>query len=339
MYGNHCYSGLILTQWSVWIRTFRDVVLERTISVPRRPKNSEFYVGVHVGSSQCNITAWAGLLSDTPIDDAVSFAITRSPDGQGDFQADIDRIIEVIGKMEDDYGQILGIGIGAVGKVSYDRTRLVMSGNLPHWVGLNITQQFSDAFGCQVLLGNDVEIAAIYEKLCGTASEEPFRHRSFLMINWDAGIGATRVAGRLATSAYGTSVTYQPSEIGHMVIDRLSDRACVGCSTHGHLEALCGGAHLSDRFGVVDLSEMSASMWEQVANDMLVGLESALMALPSTSLLIFTGSIIQQNPWMLDWFQEHFDDERFDHPKFFMSSLQQASQASARLLLLSKEQD
>jgi len=107
--------------------------------------------------------------------------------------------------------------------------------NLPHWNGVNVVEELRTAFGCPVFLGNDANCAALGELVFG------WKARNFIYVTWSTGIGGGLVAG--GEVVWGA--TGQAGEIGHIPI-RPDGPRC-RCGKIGCLEALAGGAGLSDR--------------------------------------------------------------------------------------------
>jgi len=301
--------------------------------IPTGKEDVGMYISVDVGGSQVCIRAWKSLTSDEPSAEHV-FAVTRPPVVSfNDLEEDLNRIADAIREMEANQGlDILGIGIGVAGKVSRDRTRLVMSGILPHWVGYDIVDWMEARFSCTIVLGNDVEVLAIAEEKFGSASYSFYARTSFLLVNWDYGVSAVLVDRKELSNGHGSKTTYRPSEFGHLMIDRNSQLTCVGCDTPGHLEALCGGDRLRQRFQVESYEDLTREQWDVVVEDLVFGFQQLLTVLPAP-LVVISGDLIYGRHWILQRLQSEFDDLRFENPKFELTELHETAVASAHLLL------
>jgi len=127
------------------------------------------------------------------------------------------------------------IGVGAPAPMDMRRGLILHAPNLPHWNGVNVVEELRTAFGCPVFLGNDANCAALGELVFG------WKARNFIYVTWSTGIGGGLVAG--GEVVWGA--TGQAGEIGHIPI-RPDGPRC-RCGKIGCLEALAGGAGLSDR--------------------------------------------------------------------------------------------
>ena len=127
------------------------------------------------------------------------------------------------------------IGVGAPAPMDMRRGLILHAPNLPHWNGVNVVEELRTAFGCSVFLGNDANCAALGELVFG------WKARNFIYVTWSTGIGGGLVAG--GEVVWGA--TGQAGEIGHIPI-RPDGPRC-RCGKIGCLEALAGGAGLSDR--------------------------------------------------------------------------------------------
>ncbi|MBC7220219.1 ROK family protein [Candidatus Bipolaricaulota bacterium] len=127
------------------------------------------------------------------------------------------------------------IGVGAPAPMDMRAGRILGCPNLPHWNGVEVTQDLGRAFGCPVSLANDATCAAIGELAYG------YRARDFVYLTWSTGIGGGIVSGgRVVWGASG-----QAGEIGHIVLE--PDGPPCACGKRGCLEALAGGASLARR--------------------------------------------------------------------------------------------
>lgn len=190
-----------------------------------------------------------------------------------------------------------------------------------------MVDSLSRRFDCDVVLGNDLQIAAIAEARHGVTSEGLCGNLSFLEWGWGSGIG-----GCLVRREQGTERFY-PTEMGHVMVDPSSEWTCAGCKRAGHMEAICGGNNLLRRFGVTSFRDIRPDMWEDVLADLIVGFES-ILSVNDVPLVVATGGVINRHRWMLERLQTHFDQPRFGSPTFRMSQFgADAGSQGAHLLL------
>lgn len=152
---------------------------------------------------------------------------TRAERGQ-DFVAR--RILELTAaalsdaKLADD--DIVAIGVGAAGQIDRKAGILLHSPNMPLH-DLPLGQLLGKQFNKPVLVGNDVEVAAMGEYRYGAGKG----YRNFVCVFVGTGIGCGIIQnGQLYTGMTGTA-----GEVGHMVIEA-GGRIC-GCGGRGCLEA------------------------------------------------------------------------------------------------------
>jgi glucokinase len=132
---------------------------------------------------------------------------------------------------EVDPAQLAGIGVGSPGTVS--GTGVVSSArNLPGWEGsFALGETLSRAFGAEVRVGNDVQVAVEGEYALGSGRE----FDSLLGVWWGTGVGGGIVLDGKPWLGRGAA-----GEIGHMVVER--DGAPCPCGRRGCMEAYAGRA-------------------------------------------------------------------------------------------------
>lgn len=77
----------------------------------------------------------------------------------------IDRCLRQAGVKASD---LIGMGVAVTGMVGLDG-RLIVSRNLPDWEGVDISGRLSRAYGCPVVVENDIRMAALAEHRLGAA--------------------------------------------------------------------------------------------------------------------------------------------------------------------------
>ncbi len=122
--------------------------------------------------------------------------------------------------------QLSAIGIGAAGQIDRKRGMIVDAPNLGV-KNMPIGEILGKHFGKPVVVGNDVEVAALGESIHGSGAG----YHNFVCVFVGTGIGAGIVRdGQVYTGLTGTA-----GEIGHMTI--VADGRLCGCGSRGCLEA------------------------------------------------------------------------------------------------------
>ncbi|MGZ7079242.1 MAG: ROK family protein [Thermoanaerobaculia bacterium] len=143
----------------------------------------------------------------------------------------IDQIADQILAAAKDAGikpsKIHALGIGAPGAVDPDKGIVVKAPNLG-WTNVQLAKQLKKRIGCDVALGNDVQVAIVGEHAFGVA-----RGLKRVVGIWvGTGIGGGLIIdGRLSRGARGAA-----GEIGHTFIKE--DGPVCGCGRRGCVEAL-----------------------------------------------------------------------------------------------------
>jgi glucokinase len=127
-------------------------------------------------------------------------------------------------KLADD--DIVAVGVGAAGQIDRKAGVLLHSPNMP-LRDLPLGQLLGKQFNRPVMVGNDVEVAAMGEYVYGAGKD----YSNFVCVFVGTGIGCGIVQnGQLYTGLTGTA-----GEVGHIVIEA-GGRIC-GCGGRGCLEA------------------------------------------------------------------------------------------------------
>jgi glucokinase len=153
----------------------------------------------------------------------------------------IDRIAEAVDRTRRSLpaGSVLaGVGVGAPGSVSLDRTTIVRPPNLPGWIQVDVASELRsrlpDLEG-PILVENDANVAGLGSAFYGAG--RPFH--SFIMATLGTGVGgAILVNKRLFRGATGAA-----GELGHVSIDYEGPYARSGVA--GAVEAYLGQRFLS----------------------------------------------------------------------------------------------
>jgi glucokinase len=121
-----------------------------------------------------------------------------------------------------------GVGVGSPGTI--DGGTVTSARNLPDWEGsFALAPALAEALGCQVALGNDVQVATDAEFQLGAGKP----YDSLLGVFWGTGVGGGIVLDGKPWNGLGAA-----GEIGHIVVEL--DGARCTCGRRGCMEAYAG---------------------------------------------------------------------------------------------------
>jgi glucokinase len=131
---------------------------------------------------------------------------------------------------EVDPAALLGVGVGSPGTI--DGGSVTGAGNLPGWQGsFPVADTLGPALGCEVMVGNDVQVATDAEFKLGAGR----LYSSLLGVFWGTGVGGGLILDGRPWTGLGAA-----GEIGHMVVE--IDGAQCTCGKRGCMEAYAGRA-------------------------------------------------------------------------------------------------
>jgi glucokinase len=133
-----------------------------------------------------------------------------------------------------DVAELAGVGVGSPGTIEGDSVRSAR--NLPGWEGsFALGAALGAALGCEVRLGNDVQVATQAEFELGAGRP----YKSLLGVFWGTGVGGGLILdGRMWIGRGGAG------EIGHIVVE--VDGARCTCGRRGCMEAYAGRASMEE---------------------------------------------------------------------------------------------
>src|SRR5436190_6840216 len=146
-----------------------------------------------------------------------------------------DAVREAAAAAQVDPGDLEGVGVGAPGTI--DAGQLANAPNLSGWRDpFPLAAVLGAALGCEVTLGNDVQVATDAEFQLGAGRP----YRSLLGVFWGTGVGGGIVLdGRPWTGRGGAG------EIGHIVV-KIDGARCT-CGRRGCMEAYAGRGAMEAR--------------------------------------------------------------------------------------------
>lgn len=125
----------------------------------------------------------------------------------------LDRIAHVARKLGAEEAEVEGIGVGAPGGVSWDRTTVTRSPNFPNWGTVNVQHGLTERLGFDgpIVVGNDANVAGLGSAFHGAGQA----YDSFIMVTLGTGVGGAIIyENEIFRGSTGGA-----AEIGHMTID------------------------------------------------------------------------------------------------------------------------
>jgi len=127
---------------------------------------------------------------------------------------------------------LTGVGVGSPGTI--DGGNVATARNLPGWEGsFPLAATLARALGCEVKVGNDVQVATDAEFKLGAGR----LYKSLLGVFWGTGVGGGLILDGKAWTGRGAA-----GEIGHMVV-KMGGPRCT-CGRRGCMEAYAGRASM-----------------------------------------------------------------------------------------------
>ncbi len=182
-----------------------------------------FAIGVDIGGTKIA----AGLVSEA------GELLKRESEPTPDDSTKIPAIVaDLAGRLAGDE-KVVGIGIGAAGFTSTDRTTVRFAPNI-NWVDEPLAEQVMELADLPVVVENDANAAAWGEFTFGAGEDSD----DLLLVTIGTGVGGGIVHhGQLYRGGFGVA-----AEIGHMRI--VPDGILCGCGQHGCFEQYASGSAL-----------------------------------------------------------------------------------------------
>lgn len=198
---------------------------------------------------------------------------------QFDFPTNLDysaTLSSIAQALEQHRPQVAGIGIGVA--TAIENGILQGGGKLSGWSGRNMQSDIQTALYIPTTIINDAEAAAL--------GEAATQKSDFFFMIWGTGVGGSSC---LFDSG---AARVRPTEVGHMIIDRGSDRMC-GCGGYGHLESHIGGGYLEERFGI-DASQLNNSQWSELLRELSIGVYNITLVYRNVPIVFGGGVALKQ---------------------------------------------
>lgn len=186
-------------------------------------KKKDYWVGFDLGGTKMLACVYDGAFR-------LKGSKRRSTKGQSGAKAGLKRIARTIRDALDDAGiqpeQLAGIGVGCPGPLDLDRGIILETPNLG-WRNTDISTSIRKAFGCPVVIANDVDAGVYGEYRFGAARKA----RCVVGVFPGTGIGGGCVyEGKILRGRTGSCM-----EIGHIPVSE--NGPLCGCGRRGCLEA------------------------------------------------------------------------------------------------------
>lgn len=152
-----------------------------------------------------------------------------------------------------------GAAGGIAGPLDSTKTMMITSPNLPRWAGKPFTRLLQEELGCPIYLENDAALVGLGEIHYGKGNAN---YPIMAYVTISTGIGGCRfVEGKIDRSARGF-------EIGHHIIDLAHQKT---------FEELASGSGILKRFGKPAENIDAASIWEEVAEIVAIGIHNLIL--------------------------------------------------------------
>jgi glucokinase len=156
---------------------------------------------------------------------------TPTTGGPADVAAELTTAVRDAAKAAElDTAALAGVGVGSPGTI--EGGTVTSARNLPGWEGsFPLAAALEETLGCNVLVGNDVQVATDAEFKLGAGR----LYNSLLGVFWGTGVGGGLILDGKAWTGRGGA-----GEIGHVVV--VIDGARCTCGRRGCMEAYAGRA-------------------------------------------------------------------------------------------------
>lgn len=224
-----------------------------------------------------------------------------------DLVKSISQSIDILNAKANVKSQINQIVIGVPGVVNPKTEIISMSPNVEYLNGVNLKQILSKQFNCDVIIENDVNLAAIGE-------QDVSQLQDFIFIALGTGIGMAIVAdGKLRHGAHGAA-----GEIGYMSFDSNA----LDQSNTSNLEKILGGKYIENRHELqsgqnvtmndifklaIEGDEFSQKTINKFINDLSVALKNVISVLDPAVIVL--GGGIGSRPEISKTLHDHLNIE------------------------------
>ncbi|MBW4061409.1 ROK family protein [Candidatus Saccharibacteria bacterium] len=171
--------------------------------------------------------------------------------------------------------RLTGLAGGVAGQINPQTGTLWHATNLPHWNGIAIGHEFTQAFGVKLAIGNDTAVVGLGEAVFGAGRG----HHIVMYETVSTGVNAARITGGVIDEMA------QGIEVGAQLI----------LGSDGHLttlEAATGGAALERKYGHPPRELALQGLWRSEARLLALGLYNSLLHF-SPDVVVFGGSMMR----------------------------------------------
>lgn len=167
---------------------------------------------------------------------------------------------------------------GIPGVLNKEKSELVRSPNLEHWIDKPLKKLLEDTFKCQVLIENDAAMVGLGEAVAGAGKG----HEIVEYITVSTGVGGARIVDQKIDER---SVGFEPGQVFFETKDgkRIS------------LEETVSGKAIQKRYGVPPKEVRNVDLWEELAEKLAYGIHNTIV-LWSPDVVVLGGSMITGDP-------------------------------------------
>lgn len=211
----------------------------------------KYAVGVDLGGTSIKL----GIVSQQGKIVKKTSVETKAEDGPESVIAQIKYGINIL--FHNNKFKLHGIGIGAPGFVSSNKSIVEYPPNFPGWTKINLGHIIKKEYNIKVQVDNDANAAAIGEMMFGAGKNID----SFVMITLGTGVGGGIVFKRkIYRGEHGGA-----GEIGHITIDYKGEKC--NCGSYGCIETYAGNAYLIRRVKEQLNDFPDSAIWDLVSEN------------------------------------------------------------------------
>jgi glucokinase len=153
--------------------------------------------------------------------------------------------------------EIMGVGIGAPGVISFDRKSVSNPPNLKGWTQVHLAREITERTGYSAIIENDANLMALGSARYGIGKN----YHSFIMLTLGTGVGG----GIIFNNELFRGTTGGAGELGHVIIDYNGPES--NSVTRGGIEAYLGQRFLSHHATLILRENPENELYKQFEGD------------------------------------------------------------------------
>ena len=286
------------------------------------PDNRKYAIGVDLGGTNIR----AALVDPQGRIRHDATCRTDAPRGPEPILADMAALVRQVmatGRATPD--EVIGLGVGSPGPLSFSRGVVIKAANLPGWTNIPLRDEMCRRVGLRTIVNNDANLAAYGEYWAGAGKGV----ENMVMLTLGTGIGGGVVInGELLLGHFENA-----AELGHTIIVP-NGRLCT-CGQRGCLEAYSSAGNVAKRvaeairngepsllaglvekgtyFGCRKVEEaakegdaLCSQMWDEACYYLAVACVN-IQHLFNPARIVMAGGMSKAGPFLIDLVQKHFE--------------------------------